>query len=65
VPVKEDAKEVSVEFQDEESDEKYVVFVENNWLTMHMVSERTAKGFKVRFSEGAPANAAIHWLLTR
>ena len=65
VPVKEGAKEVSVAFQEEEEDEKYVVFVENTWMTMHLVSERTPKGFKVRFSEAAPSNAAIHWLLTR
>jgi len=65
VAVSAGAKEVGVEFREEEADEKYVIFVESTWMTMHMVSERTPKGFKVRFSEGAPANAAIHWLLTR
>ncbi len=65
VPVPSGAKEVRITFAAEEADDKYAVFVEGNWMSMHQIVERTSKGFAVRFSEGAPANASVDWLLTR
>jgi hypothetical protein len=41
------------------------VFVETSWLTMHVVAKRTEKTFTVKFSEPAPTDAQISWLLAR
>jgi hypothetical protein len=65
VAVQPGAKEVRIAFAAEEADDKYAVFVEGSWMSMHQVVERSTRGFLVRFSEGAPAGATIDWLLTR
>jgi hypothetical protein len=65
VPVPAGAKEYTVSLPVAESDAKYGVFVETSWLTLHVVSHRTEKTFTVKFSEPAPAEARVSWLLAR
>ncbi len=65
VPVAAGARECTVSLPVEEADGKYGVFVETSWLTMHVVAKRTEKTFTVKFSEPAPTDAQISWLLAR
>jgi hypothetical protein len=65
VPVAAGTREFTVSLPVEESDAKYGVFVETSWLTLHVVSSRTEKTFTVKFSEPAPSDAHISWLMAR
>lgn len=65
VPVTAGTREYTVSLPVVESDAKYGVFVETSWLTMHVVSNRTERTFTVKFSEPAPADAHISWLMAR
>lgn len=65
VPVPEGVREFSVSLPVAEADAQYGVFVENSWMTLHVVRQRTEKAFTVQFSEPAPAGARMSWLLLR
>jgi hypothetical protein len=59
------AKEHEIVFKNAEVDGKYGVFVEPSWLTVHVVKNRTPTSFRIHFSEPAPKNATLSWLLAR
>jgi hypothetical protein len=63
--VKAGQKEIVVKFANAEADAAYAPFVETNWMTMHVVSKRTAEGFTVEFSQAPAADTVMHWLIVR
>ena len=65
LPIKAGAKEIAVKFATPETDAAYGLFVEASWMTMHVVSKRTAEGFTVEFSQAPAADAVVHWLVVR
>lgn len=65
VPVKAGSKELAVKFANPEADGAFGLFVETSWMTMHVVSKRTAEGFTVEFSQPPAQDTVIHWLVVR
>ncbi|WP_254511272.1 hypothetical protein [Anatilimnocola floriformis] len=61
----ENAKTFEVKFPRPEADADYAVFLELSWLTERAVSNKTAEGFTVTFSQAAPAGAKLDWMLVR
>jgi hypothetical protein len=56
---------VVVNFAEPEPDARYSLCVQPNWLTAAAVTEKRPGGFRVEFSEAAPADATIDWQLIR
>ncbi len=67
VAVGQGLRELTVSFpaSRQELDGRYSVTVQPSWMTRDAVVEKTAKGFRVAFSEPAPGNAKIDWQLIR
>jgi hypothetical protein len=67
VAVGQGLRELTVSFpaSRQELDGRYSVTVQPSWMTRDAVAEKTAKGFRVAFSEPAPGNAKIDWQLIR
>lgn len=65
LPVKEDARMMTITFDTPEADANYSVTVQPNWFTMDRTLQKTAAGFVVKFSTPAPAGAVIDWQLIR
>lgn len=54
-----------VEFAAQETDGRYSLCVQPNWLTATAVTEKRPDGFRVEFAAPAPADARIDWQLVR
>ena len=67
VAVGQGLRELTVSFPGsrQELDGRYSVTVQPNWMTRDAVVQKTAKGFRVAFSEPAPRDAKIDWQLIR
>ena len=65
VPVSQGADSMTIEFTAAEADSRYAVCVEPSWLTNHAVAAKTADGFTISFSQAAPEDARLDWILIR
>ena len=58
-------KSIRIRFPRAESDGDYAVFLEQSWLTNRAVSNKGADGFTVTFSDPAPKEAMLDWMIVR
>ena len=65
VPVGPVAKSIRIRFPRPESDGDYAVFLEQSWLTNRAVSNKGPEGFTVTFSDPAPEEATLDWMIVR
>lgn len=65
IAVTRNAKTFDVRFPKPEADGDYAVFIEQSWLGQRAISNKTANGFTITFSDGAPENATIDWMIVR
>lgn len=65
VAVPQRSVELSVRFPAREADARYALHVDSSWFTNHRVSSKSADGFTVEFSQPAPSQAKIDWMLIR
>lgn len=56
---------VEVVFSRGETDGAYAVHVQPNWFAMDRVTDKTARGFVVEFSDPAPEGGAFDWQICR
>lgn len=65
VPVQEKAQMVNIVFPQPEPDADYAVFVEQSWLTLRAISNKTPQGFRIEFGTAAPSGAKVDWMIVR
>lgn len=65
VTISNGSSEAIIKFSSKELDNIYLVNVQPNWNTSDWISEKRADGFTVKFSNPAPENAKIDWLIIR
>ncbi len=65
VPVAPVAKSIRIRFPRPESVGDYAVFLEQSWLTNRAVGNKGPEGFTVTFSDPAPEEATLDWMIVR
>jgi hypothetical protein len=65
VKVPKGARSLDVKFERAEADGDYAMTVQPSWFTMDRTTAKAAQGFTVEFSEPAPENAVIDWVMVR
>ncbi len=65
VPVAPASNSIRIRFPQPESDGDYAVFVEQSWLTNRAVRDKGPEGFTVAFSDPAPEQATLDWMIVR